>query len=251
MYIKIKEYNIYYEKKGNGQKEILILPGWGETRKTFDLMINELQKKYTVYILDYPGFGNTKWIEKNLTIYDYVKIIKKFINKLKIKNPILITHSFGTRIAIILETIYKQKIHKLIIMDGAGIKRLKPINILKQNIYKLLKKLKYILPKTIKEKYQILLINIFGSTDYKNIPPSIRKTFSNIVNEDLTKLIKQINTETLIIWGENDVDTPLKDGIKMNKLIKNSGLIIIKKGTHFVYLNVPHYINTILFEFIK
>lgn len=251
MYIKINEYNIYYEKKGTGKKQVLILPGWGETRKTFNIMINELKKIYTVYILDYPGFGNTKWIENNLTIYDYAELIKKFIEKLKIKNPTIITHSFGTRIAIVLETIYKQKIHKIIIIDGAGIKRLKIINIIKKYIYKFLKKIKHILPKSMKEKYQVSLLNIFGSKDYKNLPHTMKKTFSNIVNKDLSNLISKITTETLIIWGENDKDTPLEDGIKMNKLIKNSGLITIKNGTHFVYLNAPHYINIILIEFIK
>lgn len=79
----------------------------------------------------------------------------------------------------------------------------------------------------------------------------MKKTFSNIVNEDLTPLLKQMETETLLIWGEKDKDTPLKDGITMNKLIKNSGLITIKNGTHFIYLNMPHYINTIILEFIK
>ena len=34
MYVKIKDFNIYYEKIGTGKKEILILPGWGDTRIT-------------------------------------------------------------------------------------------------------------------------------------------------------------------------------------------------------------------------
>ena len=65
--------NFYYEKYGNNEKILLILPGWGETRKTFNYYIKNLQDKFTIYIFDYPGFGNSKIPNKVLTIDDYAK----------------------------------------------------------------------------------------------------------------------------------------------------------------------------------
>ena len=79
----------------------------------------------------------------------------------------------------------------------------------------------------------------------------MKKTFSNIVNEDLSYLLKDVKSETLLIWGEKDYDTPLCDAIKMNSIIADSGLIIIKNGTHFSYLDAPFYINKIIIEFIN
>ena len=104
MNVNIDESNIYYEKYGEGKQKILILPGWGDTRSTFNNMINVLKNDYTVYILDYPGFGESTFFNKDLTIYDYAKVIKLFIKKLKINNPIIIAHSFGCRISILLNT---------------------------------------------------------------------------------------------------------------------------------------------------
>lgn len=252
MNINIDGHNIYYEKYGSEKQNILILPGWGDTRPTFNNMINELKKKYTVYILDYPGFGKSSFEGKDLTIYDYAKLINRFMKKIKIKNPVIIAHSFGVRVAILLDTLEKTDFKKLIIIDGAGIKKKRNIKkILKQTCYKMLKKISIILPKKIMKKYLSKLLNIFGSKDYKALNNNMRKTFSNIVNEDLTDYIKDISKETLIIWGENDLDTPLKDGIKMNELIKDSGLVIITKGTHFAYLDAPFYVNRIILEFIK
>ena len=252
MNININDFNIYYEKHGNKKKEIVILPGWGDTRKTFSNMIETLKTNYTIYILDYPGFGKSSFPKRDLTIYDYAKLITDLLTRLKIKNPIIITHSFGTRIAILLSTVLNTNIEKLIIIDGAGIKRRKNIkNILRKYTYKILKKLKIFIPKRKRKKYLDKLISIFGSTDYKNLNENMRKTFSNIVEEDLSSYLKDINEETLIIWGENDLDTPLKDGIKMNKEIKDSGLIIIKKGSHFSYLDFPYYVNKIILEFLK
>ena len=91
----------------------------------------------------------------------------------------------------------------------------------------------------------------YGSTDYKNLTNIERGTFRNIVNEDLKQYLKYIYCPTLLIWGEKDTESPLKHGTIMNKKIKNSGLISLKKGTHFVYLEYPLYILKIILEFFK
>ncbi len=252
MNIVIEDFNIYYEKYGNGKKNILILPGWGDTRTTFKSMINYLEKEYTIYILDYPGFGNSSFPNRNLSVYDYASMIKVFIDVLSIDNPIIIAHSFGARLSLILNGKLNVKIDKLIIIDGAGIKGKKKLSsIIKTYFYKALKSLRYLLPKKLRKKYLGMLIDIFGSQDYKSLSDNMKKTFSNIVNEDLSYLLKNINAETLLIWGENDEDTPLSDGIIMHENIKDSGLIVIKKGTHFAYLNAPLYVNSIILNFIK
>ena len=103
----INDFNIYYEKYGNGKTNIVILPGWGETRHTFDQLINTLKNDFTVYILDYPGFGNSKFPNRDLDIYDYANLIKDFLMINSIENPILIGHSFGGIIIILLTGLYK------------------------------------------------------------------------------------------------------------------------------------------------
>jgi len=248
----INDFDIYYEKHGTGTTNILILPGWGDTRPTFDKLINSLKDHFTVYILDYPGFGNSPFPNRDLTVYDYADLINNFIQAKNITNPIAIGHSFGGRIITLLSTIHKIRFKKIILMDSAGIKPKKGITkLIKQTIYKALKKIAYILPSNLKIKYSNKLISIFGSTDLKNISPNIRKSFINIVNTDLTKNIKNIKCDTLIIWGEQDEDTPIKDAYKFNKLITDSGLVIVKNTYHFPYLENPNYVYRVIYEFIK
>ena len=47
MYFKSKNIQMYYEKYGNGNDIMLILPGWGETRKTFNKIIEYDKNIYT------------------------------------------------------------------------------------------------------------------------------------------------------------------------------------------------------------
>ena len=78
----------------------------------------------------------------------------------------------------------------------------------------------------------------------------MRKSFTNVVNEDLTNYLKDIKNEVLLLWGNNDIDTPLKDAKKMNKTIKESSLIVLN-GTHYVYLENIYLVNNIIYEYLK
>lgn len=251
MYFKTNNLNIYYEKYGTEKQVILILPGWGNTKETFINIINYFKEKYTIYILDYPGFGKSKIPNHELTIYDYGLLIKEFINKNNIENPIIIAHSFGGRITSLLNSYFHIKIKKIILIDVAGIKRFNLQVRLKQYLYKTLKLLIKTLPKNKQKYYLEKLFNNFSSPDYKNININMRNTFKNIIKEDLKKYYKKIKVETLIIWGEKDLDTPLKDAYTLNRIIKNSGLIVLKNLPHYSYLYNPYKINKIIEIFLK
>ncbi len=243
--------NFYYEKYGSGEKIIIILPGWGDNRKTFDFYINSLKDKFTIYIFDYPGFGKSTFPNKELTIYDYSNYIKNFIKENNINSFYIICHSFGCRIATILIGKDRLNVERLIIIGGAGIRRKSIKRTIKIYKYKLLKKLNILLPKSKRKKYLNNLLMKYGSNDYKNLNNLQRKTFINIINEDLRNLFKYIYSPTILIWGEKDYETPLKDAKYMNRKIKDSALITLKKGTHFVYLEYPFYIIKIIINFFN
>lgn len=251
MYFETNDFELYYEKFGDGQKNIVILPGWGETRNTFFRLINYFKDRYTIYIIDYPGFGNSPFPNIDLDIYQYSSLIKDFLDELNINKPIFICHSFGGRIATVLTSIYKVKPEKMIFMDTAGIKPKKTLKIFfKEKIYKFRKLLIKKLCRKNKDAKLDKLRKRYGSVDYNNLPINMLTTFKNIVNEDLRDYYKNINCEVLLIWGAMDIDTPLKDGKYMNKMIKDSALIVFPDGTHFTYLEYSEAVNLIIDSFI-
>ena len=251
MYYNKESFSMYYEKYGHSRNKIIILPGWGNTRKTFNNMINHLKKNNEIYIMDYPGFGKSIFPDKDLTIYDYANLIRSFIKDNDINNPTLIAHSFGGRITTLISGYYKDKVDKLVLIDTAGIKHKKKLVIIKQIVYKTLKKLISILPKRKRSLYYKRLNNLFASVDYKGLNSYMKKTFRNIINEDLKYYIKEINIPTLIIWGKKDKDTPYKDALYMNKNIVNSKLISLENTTHYSYLEKEIKVIEEINNFIK
>ncbi len=252
MYFKTKFLDLYYEKYGDKKQSILILPGWGDTRNTFRDIINYLKENYTVYIIDYPGFGNSSFPENSLMINDYAIIILDLLKYLEINNPIIIAHSFGGRVTALLLGKYKLRVKKIILMDVAGIKRRKSLSKwLKEKCYKILKNSLFLVPNLKREEYRQKLLLYFGSSDYISLTSNMRETFQNIIKEDLREYYKKIDCETLLLWGELDYDTPLKDGYYLRKKINNSSLIVYQNAGHFCYLNQPLITIEIIKEYFK
>ena len=94
-------------------------------------------------------------------------------------------------------------------------------------------------------------LNKFGSPDYKVLSPIMKKTFINVVNEDLTKFTKFLKCKTLIVWGKKDKETKPYMARKFNKLIQNSNLIFLKNSGHFSFLEKKEDFVIILDTFLK
>ncbi|MDD6224352.1 MAG: alpha/beta hydrolase [bacterium] len=252
MVFKNQDISIFYEVYGDHPKSVVILPGWGDTRKTFRYIISYLSNFFTVYVIDYPGFGESPFPNRNLTIFDYADSIHQFLKENNIQNSILIGHSFGGRIIITLAGYYQYSYSNIILMDSAGIKP--PVTIrtyFRKMSYQLLMKFSRLLPKKWKKNYRKKIFSLFASDDYRNLTTNMRETFKNIVNYDLSDYLKNIRSRVLLIWGNQDTATPIRDARIMNRSIADSELIILDKVGHFPYLERPDLINRIIFEQLK
>lgn len=244
--------SLYYERYGTKEKSIVILPGWGETRSSFDFLVTSLSSFASVYILDYPGFGKTPFPNRTLSIYDYADMIHSWITDCHLEDAVFLGHSFGGRILILLSGYYHYPYKNFIFMDSAGI--LPKRTFLKKCrsfCYRFLKKMGMFFPKKMRKKYLNFLFQKFASQDYLALPCSMRKTFQNIVNTDLSFFLKEIKARVLLLWGEKDEATCLSDGIKMRKEIPNSELIVLQNLGHFPYLERPWLVYSILYAHLK
>lgn len=90
-----------------------------------------------------------------------------------------------------------------------------------------------------------------SSPDYKALKSDVmRETFKKVISLDLTKSLKDIKRPTLLIWGENDVDTPLYMAKIMEKNIPDSGLVVLKDSAHFSYVEKSYEYNMIVDNFL-
>lgn len=223
---------------------ILFLHGWCGDKYSFINTYNFLSSyDFSVLSVDFSGFGQNPPLEKDYTIFDYALDLKSLLNSLEIDEFYVVCHSFGARVLAIINEWFNIK--KIVITAGAGIKQkysfCKNYKIFKYKIIKFLVKIKILKKQSLSK---------FGSDDYKNLPLYMKKTFVNIVNQNLDNYFKKINAKVMLFWGKDDNITPLYMAKKMNKLIKNSTLFI-ENGGHFAYLENDFSFNNKVLEFFK
>ena len=250
MEILVDNININYEVFGSG-KDVLVLHGWGAEIKTVMPIANALSAKFKVWLVDLPGFGKSGDPHDDWDVYSYADFVKTFADTLNIHNPILIGHSFGGRLSIILAAKKLLNPPKIILVDSAGIKpRHGADYYFKVYTYKLMKRIANLLGKISKSLEDKIKSN-FGSSDYKNASPALRNVFVRVVNEDLTYLLKDISCPTLLFWGENDDATPLSDAKKMEKLIPDAGIVTVSGGGHYSYLDNFPMFSAVVNKFLE
>lgn len=212
---------------------ILFLHGWGGDKNSFTSSINLLKSKYNILSLTMPTISPTCTL---WTMQDYLTLIDLITTTLNIKNLIIICHSFGFRIASLMNG--KFNIEKLIVTGGAGLKKIRFFKkITKNNDFLLLKQSKF-----------NFLYKKLASSDYIALSPINKQTFKNIVNLNTKNLIK-FSCPLLLFWGSRDDDTPLS----MANIIKkqNNATLITTNSNHFAYIQDNDYFNHCIMEFLK
>ena len=236
----------YYTQQGEG-KDVLCLVGWGQDSQMFQPTADHLADRFRVTVVDYPGFGQSESMHEAWDVDGYVQWLDALLKVLDAKDPIIVAHSFGARLAIKYQL--TRPVHKLILTGAAGIRPKRSLDtVLRIYSFKVLKQI-FKLPFLV--KYQEPLRKLFGSEDYKAISGVLRASFVKIVNEDLTPYLKHIEVPTLLIWGDQDDATPLWMGKKMEKEIKDAGLVIFENDGHYAYWNQLSRFHAIVSVFLE
>ena len=242
MHVTLNEINLHYTQSGSGHP-VVLLHGWGANAKAFDPVCAFLEKHFTTYALDLPGFGDTPEPPSPWGLAEYTALVHAFLAHFKLDSPILIGHSFGGRLIIKLAGGESPlgpppPLGKIILLDSAGIK---PRRTLAYQVrVRTFKTIRFCLELPGIRAFSAGLLARarahFGSSDYRSASDIMRQAMVKAVNEDLTHLLPNITSSTLLIWGEADTATPLADAQLMEKRIPDAGLVLFKGAGHWAYL---------------
>ena len=120
MLYRYRDKDVFYEQTGQGSP-VLTLHGWGCDHAIFDSLVPVLSKEYSVYALDFPGFGASEEPDSVWGVELYTQFLEAFCKDLGIENPGIVAHSFGGRVAILFAS--RNACSRLFLMDAAGVRR--------------------------------------------------------------------------------------------------------------------------------
>lgn len=243
-----KDVEVYYEKyvcrNETSLPVVIFLHGWGGSGGSFSYFAQSILNKTTSILIDFPPFRFSKEPKEPWEVKDYAQLVLSLLDFLKIDNYIIVAHSFGGRVALEIAKDKDARLKGMLLTGCAGIKRKSFKTKLRIGYFKFLKFLAKI--KLVSQKR----LDSFGSSDYKNLSPNMKKTFKNIVNYDETGILDKITCFVKFIWGINDKETPIYFTKIFKKHIKNCEVVFIR-GSHFAYLENKELFLKYLVDFLE
>lgn len=198
--------------------DIIILHGWGSNKNLMKQSFSPYMDQFRHIYIDLPGFGNST-CNMSMNTADVARVVELLMVHLNASKDIIVGHSFGGKVALLLEP------KVLVLLSSAGIYIPKSFKV----------RAKIALFKTIKMFGFSKLREIFVAQDAKKLNEFMYETFKNVVNEDFSKEFASFNSKALICWGENDTATPLSSGKKIAELI-NDATLEVYEGDHYFFM---------------
>lgn len=199
--------------------DLIILHGWGSNKNLMKQSFSPYMETFRHIYIDLPGFGNST-CNLALETKDYARVVELLMIHLNASKDIIMGHSFGGKVALLLEP------QVLVLVSSAGIYVKKSLKVrTKIAIFKFLKLFGL-------AKFR----EFFVAKDAKELSEPMYQTFKNVVNEDFSYEFAHYGGKALLCWGESDTATPLESGKKIKSLIKDSTLITYD-GDHYFFMN--------------
>ena len=188
---------------------MVFLHGWGATRESLRGIAALFEPTYRVHLLDLPGFGVAPAPPADWDTVKYTDLIQHYILERLSGTIVLVGHSFGGRLAVRLAARRLPQVRRMVLMGvpGLPVPAAAPKRLKRRGIRALRTILTAVRPLT----GQALLgwhTQTFGSKDYL-AAGALRPLLVRAVNEDLTESAMAIECPVLLLWGDDDQETPV------------------------------------------
>ncbi len=248
---------IHYEVKGRGQP-VLFIHGYGGSTITWKRQVPFFSKNYKVISIDLRGHGKSD--KPRSYVYTLEKIVEdvhKLIKKLGVK-PVVVGVSLGGIISLMLAAKHPHSVKSIVVVSTVVKTNPKIMNdFMKRALTDFeVSMLKKLLGKKIKINPNKTLADI-SWRDRKLLSKIVFNTaieakiqlVLEVLNTDLTKMVKRISVPALIVYGEDDW-VPKSQAELMHKLIKDSQLVVLKKAGHMLPFQSFKRFNKLLDSFL-
>jgi|SRR5690625_321603 len=245
---------IAYKKRPGGACNLLLIHGNMACSDQWDLLMDHLHPKYTVYALDLRGYGESTYHSPINSISDFSRDIKLFIDDLGLKSFHLMGWSNGGGAAMQFAADYPERVEKLILLasmstrgypiynkdgvrvytkeqvmsdDGLNMMLEAQRNKNKAFFKTAMDQLLYSRNKPHEERYEKYLVSAMNQRNIIDIAYAASKfnisTGSNGAG-DGSGDIKRIIAPVLVLWGKNDVITTEQMTLEIINDMKDAGI---------------------------
>jgi len=245
--IRNKKYS--YFEKGEGTP-IIILHGLMGGLSNFDQVASFFSKKgYKVVIPELPLY-TYNILKTNVKAFS--KYVKDFITFKKFDKVILLGNSLGGHIALYHTKMYPEKMAGLIITGSSGLyENSMGESYPKRGDYQYIKKKAEDVFYDPKIATKEIVDEVFATVNDRMKLIKTLTIAKSAIRHNMAKDLPEMNIPTCIIWGKNDIVTPVDVAEEFHRLLPDSDLYWIDKCGHAAMMEHPEQFNILMYNWLQ
>lgn len=260
--VKYEHTNIHYLETGKGEPVILI-HGIGQSLYTFRKLIYKLAMDYRVIALDLAGHGYSgRPFVFEYGISDHAECIARFMDAAGIPSAHFLAFSTGAAYVLELAKLHPEKVEKLILLSPGGITPEMPLFVrmlengllggIASKLYGL-KNVRRLIDESLFDHTVITDDDVLEYYRPASDPDgrfAIRCSIGNYDEAALLASCRELNTETLIIWGADDKLHNAETVENYHSALQNSNFVKTLNSGHLIHEEKPDKVYSLIKNFI-
>ena len=255
--VEVEGLEIAYRRAGNGPPIMLVHGGLSDGRE-WRFQLDALSSEFTVIAWDEPGAGRSSELPEGFGFGDYTRCLAGLIERLDLGPVHLAGLSWGGTLAQELYRCRPELIRTLILADTyAGWKGSLPEAEVRARVAG---------ARAMRDappgEFDPTLPGLFACDPPAEVVPlleeinaDVRRASMSILfamaEIDQRDLLPRIAVPTLLIWGEDDVRSPLTVAREFERSIADATLVVIPEAGHMTSLERPEQFNRAVREFCR
>ena len=233
-----------------GDLPIVVLHGWGAHIESVAPILVALEGASDLIALDLPGFGESDPPDQAWDVDSYARFMIQFLDELGVERAHLVGHSHGGRVSIALASDEPERVGRLLLVDSAGLRPKRGWRYRRRVAVAKLGRLAAAVGGQPGRRLQERIRARVASRDYLEASEAMRGTFRAVIAANLTDRLPRVRASTLLVWGDQDDDTPLWMGKRMEELIPDAGLVVLEGAGHYSYADSPGQFRAVARRFL-
>jgi pimeloyl-ACP methyl ester carboxylesterase len=263
---------VAYRTGGSGPLLVLI-HGITSSSATWDRVLGELARGYTVLAPDLLGHGRSDKLRDDYSVGAHANTIRDLMDALGHRRASFVGHSLGGGVAMQLAYQYPERVDRLVLVAPGGFGRevsllLRAASVPGSGRVIALAAWRPFVEAGTALKQLLGRLGLHGSTDLKEIArayallaePGARAAFLHtlrgVVDHQGQRVsaLNRIDVTTrhpcMIVWGDRDRIVPLRHGQRAKKHAPNTDLAVFERSGHFPHRDDPEQFVQVIDQFL-
>ena len=228
-YTHVRGFRIRSLQAGAGPP-LVLLHGLAGSHRWWRYVIPGFARNRRVIVPELVGFGGSRPAPRQPDMAEMAEIVDEWLLANGLERTDLVGHSMGGEIAIHLASARPERIRRLVLVAAAGIPRELSASAAAQLATELAR---------LRAWGRRTFVATIAADTLRAGPFTLYRTLRHLLADDVRPLLPLVVQPTLVVWGEHDPVTPLRDAHVLRNSLPRARLFVVARASHNVMADQP------------